>query len=161
MGLALFKTLEIYDHKRPAIWAKLSNAGVGQQPLAIDLRKLGDNELGALESIEEFLLQGKGRDFPYPLYVIVSDPRIESFVHLVDAPERLPRFFKQKNRPLNIKENNMLAKVNLKQKSLESINIEDFRPVAKAYAEKHKIIHKKQLYLDYLNEVLSELRGKA
>lgn len=161
MGLALFKTIEIYDHKRPAIWAKLSNAGIGQQPLAIDLRKLGPEEGPALESIEEYLLQGKGRDFPYPLYIIVSDIETESFISLVDSPERLPRFFKQKSRPLNIKENNMLAKVSLKQKKLESINIEEFKPVVQTYAANHKMIYKKQVYLDYLNEVLTELRGKS
>ena len=55
----------------------------------------------------------------------------------------------------------MLAKVSLKQKNLESINIDEFRPVAQAYALNHKIIYKKQVYLNYLSEVLAELRGKS
>ena len=160
MGLPLYKILEIYDPKRAAVWAKLANAPVGAQPVAIDLSNLGDRELEALEYIEEFVRLQKTRAFPYPLYVVSNIKNHRGVLELVPSLEHLPQYYKKKNRPLNMKENSMMAKVSLKQGKLENINLDEFKPLAKTYAAKHKVIFKKQSYLNYLESLFEGLRGK-
>lgn len=160
MGLPLYKVLEIYDPKKPALWAKLANAPIGQQPVVVDISRLNEKELSALEYIEEFIRLKKARPFPYPLYIISKIKNHRGVLELVPSVEKLPQYYKKKNRPLNMKENTLMAKVSLKQGKLENINIDEFTPVADAYAAKHKIIFKKQSYLDYLDSIHEGLRGK-
>ncbi|MBC74483.1 MAG: hypothetical protein CME64_00550 [Halobacteriovoraceae bacterium] len=156
MPLPLFRVVEILEVKRSSIWAKLANAPIGKQPVAVDVRPAKELEYEALELVDEYLTKNKVRDFPYKLSVLTNlgeHPRLEVFKHWDD----LPAFFKRKNRPLNMKENTLMAKVTLKQKNMENINIEEVEETISSYANKHKLLAKKQSYLNYLKQLSEEL----
>ncbi|MCO4753136.1 MAG: hypothetical protein KC478_01575 [Bacteriovoracaceae bacterium] len=159
MPLPLYKTLEIHEPKKAAIWAKLANAGIGKQPVVVDIRPARELEHEALVFVDLFMDQTSVRDFPYPLYIITNISQHPS-LDLFPSPNDLPIFYRRKNRPLNMKENTLMAKVSLKQNSLDNVNIEEVRSTLGAYAKKHKMLHKKQTYLNFLNNVLHELEGK-
>lgn len=160
MGLPLYKVLEIYDASAPSLWAKLSNAGVGDAPVVADISKLGDKEEQGLELIEEFLRLNKARAFPYPLYVVSGLDRDSERVEIFSSLQKLPSHYKKKNRPLNMKENTLLAKTDLKQKKLKSVNTEETAPILADYGRKHRMIAKKQSYLNFLADIEAGLGDK-
>lgn len=160
MALPLYKILEIYDAKKAAVWAKMANAPIGALPVIFDITKLAAKERQALEFIEEFVRLKKAATFPYPLYVISTIKNHQGVIELFESINHVPQFFRKKNRPLNMKENSLLSKVNLKQSKLANVNPEDFDNVSKNYSSGHKVIFKKQSYLDYMATILKELRGK-
>ena len=160
MSLPLYKILEIHDPAKPSLWAKLFNAQIGERPVVVDLTPLGDKESAALELVEEFMLERKAMPFPYPFYVVSSKKSLRGSLQVFPSQERLPAYYKRKNRPLNMKENSLLAKVSLKQKNLENVNMEEARPLLESYGLKHKILGKKQSYFNYLEELLKGLEGE-
>lgn len=161
MALPLFKVIEIYDAQRPALFNKLANAPIGSQPIALDISQLGELEQRALEYIEEFIRLKQASAFPYPLFIISRSKQHAGILEVVESLEQLPQYYRKKNRPLNMKENSLMAKVELKQGKLSNINLDEFKPVAKTYARKHKTLYKKQTYLEYLESILGELRGEV
>ena len=158
MPLPLFRVVEILEVRRSSIWSKLVNAPIGKQPVVVDVRTARDMELEALELVDEYLEENNVRDFPYKLYVLTNlsqHPRLEVFKSWDD----LPSFFKKKNRPLNMKENTLMAKVTLKQNSMENINFSEVQETLASYANKHKMLAKKQSYLDFLKDISEGLGG--
>lgn len=160
MPLPLYKIIEIYDHGQTGLWSKMAKAPIGSQPVVLDIAKLGPKEGEALQNIEDFLSKRKARDFPYPLYVISNATDYQGNLDIFSSLDELPNFYKKKNRPLNMKENTLLAKVGLKQKNLENINMEEIKPIVAEYGKDHKVLFKKQSYLDFISEIHSSLRGK-
>ena len=58
-----------------------------------------------------------------------------------------------------MKENTLMAKVTLKQNSMENINFSEVQETLASYANKHKMLAKKQSYLDFLKDISEGLGG--
>lgn len=160
MAAPLFKFLEIFTPKKEEIWPKLESSNPGLQPIVVNIKKMGANEELALKIIENYFVTKKARDFPYPLYIVSTLKNHNSRLQVFSSFQKLPQFFLRKNRPLNLKENQLMAKVALKQKSLQSINMQEVEPILKGYGKNHKILRKKQEYLEFLDAVEKNLRGE-
>ena len=114
MAIPSFKQVNINFPTKEKIFEQLSLHQFGQLPYIFTISHLED-EVQALSFIEEYLQENDISNYPYPIYIISTLKLYKGPFTLFEKIEELPRFFKQKIKQLNTKENKILQKIYLKQ----------------------------------------------
>lgn len=140
MALANYKILHLNSFEKRMIYAQLSQLEMTDGPYVLIITHLLENQIEALSSIDEYLQENDLSLFPYPLYIIGYAPEYRGKLNLIFDKKFLPKFFNIKTRPLNIKENIVMNKINLIKENLKSIQHNEYQPIINEFSRTHKII---------------------
>lgn len=158
MPIPSYKQLHIKKSNRLDIFDQLNFHQFGQVPYVFSIDHL-ENEIEALANIEDYFYEYKLSHYPYPTYIVSNIQNYQGPLLLVQTIEQCPRFYKQKVKQLNVKENKILQKIYLKQKNMNNLKDFDYQPAIEEYAKGHKKLshlnHAKKFY-DQLNNILEK-----
>ena len=160
MLVPTFKTISINSAEKRMIDAQLDQYEFGTYPYILTINEIIEGQLECLTNIEEYIEEKEITLIPYPIYIIGDIKNYKGKLEVFSSKKEIPRFYNQKERVLNSKEEQIFNKVQLKQRNLNSIQSIDFTPTLKEYARTHKKINELELELHYLAE-LSELLGET
>lgn len=156
MAIPSFKQVNINFASREKIYNQLSLHQFGQLPYILTISHL-EEEVQALKYIEDYLEEHDISNYPYPIYIISKIKLYKGPFSLFEKIEDLPKFYKQKIKQLNTKENKILQKIYLKQQNLMNMNGVDFTYVLKQYADSHKMIYNNIKESDFLDRISTKL----
>lgn len=162
MPIPSYKQIHIKSEERSKIFDQLNFHQFGQVPYIFSISHLG-NELVALKNIEDFLEENQLSNYPYPIYIVSSIQNYRGSLELFSTIEECPKFYKQKIKQLNVKENKILQKIYLKQKNLQNIRAVEFTPYLNEYGRAHKKLfnlHKEEVFLSKLANKLEAYYDK-
>ncbi|MCT4641961.1 MAG: hypothetical protein N4A33_06640 [Bacteriovoracaceae bacterium] len=156
MALPSLKKINLSKTTEPELYAQLSTIKFSLSPIILGVTAIEDQK-AAVQTIDKFIKEKKIRTIPYPICIQVSQEDIHSQSCLVikDAKEA-PQFFSQKVKPLNLKENQLLSKVNLLQSKIFSSNSDEIEPILKEYTKNHKTIFSLEKQEAFFKEVLRQ-----
>ena len=94
---------------------------------------------------------------PYPIYLLtLLDDYHGDLIPIKDMNE-LPKFFQKKEKMLNVKEQNALAKVKIYQTKLFHTNILEQMKKIKLFSKKHKELFLLSKEGSYLEQILAKI----
>lgn len=140
MPIPSYKQIHMKAESRNSTFDQLSAQQFGQVPFVLSIDHLA-NQIESLKNIEDYLIEKNLTNYPYPVYIISSVDNYLGKLQLFKNISECPRFYKQKIKQLNIKENKILQKIYLKQKNLQNIQGIDIVPHFSDYAKTHKKLH--------------------
>lgn len=158
MPIPSYKQVHIKSEKKEMIFDQLSIHQFGQVPYILSIDHLTAQDL-AIVAIEEYFELNKVSNYPYPIYIVSTVKNYLGPLQIKNAIEDCPKFYKQKIKQLNNKENKILQKIYLKQKNLQNIRLEDYLPFLNEYAKSHKRLnelYKEQVFYEELIEKLEK-----
>lgn len=152
MPIPSYKQIHIKNEVREVIFEQLKLHHFGQVPFVLSITHL-KNQIEALINIEDFIEEKEISNYPYPIYIISDINNYTGPLNLFKTFEECPRFFKQKIKQLNLKENKILQKIYLKQKNIQNMRTVDYQPHLEEYGNSHKKInnlYKEKVFLGNL-----------
>lgn len=161
MQLPNYKELFIKKADKELIKKLFAASSIGRAPVVIKIDHLKTTQHNAISIIEEILKQNMiSSKFPYPIFLLSTVDNYQGDLNIIHDLNELPKFFDKKEKMLNVKEQNLLAKVRIYQTKLFNTNIPQQMEKIKDFANHHK-----QLFLlskegQYLENLLEELEGK-
>ncbi len=158
MALPSFKNVHIASEKKETIFSQLKKINWDESPIVLNVLHLLEFQLEALENIDLFFEANPNNKLPYQVYAFGKCPLYTGPLYLAREVKELPRFYNQKTRPLNAKENGVMNKVLLKRTNLVNLRSSEYIPVLNQYAHAHKKISLLNKELDFINEVQIGLR---
>jgi hypothetical protein len=162
MAIPSYKQVNINFEDKNSVFNQLSLHQFTQLPYLINISHLNE-QYSALKNIEQYFMENDINNYPYPIYIISTVKNYFGPFHIFDSVESCPKFFKQKIKQLNTKENKILQKIYLKQKNLKNMNTLNHKEVFELYSESHKKIfylEKEKTFLDNLTDKLNIHFGK-
>jgi hypothetical protein len=158
MPIPSYKQIHIKSEAREMIYDQLNFHQFGQVPYILSISHL-ENEIEALKNIEDYCEEHRLSNYPYPLYVVSTLQNYRGALEIFESIEQCPKFYKQKIKQLNVKENKILQKIYLKQKNLMNMRNLEYRPYLEEYGRSHKKLH--TLYQEevYLNKLAQKLEA--
>ena len=157
MAPPIIKQIELLSNMKTNVHHFLNEQDFNERPTVISLMKFPDEQEPLLEMIEEYF---ENKFFIYPVYILSSMPEFPTQLNVIDNLNQVPKFYKQKSKQLNIKENLIYNKIKLKQEQLKSINQSETTPTIKNYAFEHKIISEKESFNKYLKDIIHKIRNR-
>lgn len=139
MKIPTYKLIRILSSNKLDIDAQLKSLEFGFLPYVFDL-SLIDNPQQALDHIENYLADRNISGSPYPLCVLSQEELISEFLPVYESLNMAPVFYNQKSKNPNVKEQNVLNRLELKRRNFESLKTLDYIPVLKRYSIAHKVI---------------------
>jgi hypothetical protein len=153
MTIPTFKKITINSQQKRMIYAQLDQHEFGAFPYIFNFHELVQSQIEAIKNIEDYLVDHSISLFPYPIYIIADVNNYHGHLNVVSDPKFIPKFYEQKERPLNSKEEQLYSKVLLKQKNLSNLQEIDFFPVITEYARTHKSISLLSSELEFLKSI--------
>lgn len=157
-GIPTFKTITMNSHEKRMIYAQLEQYEFGFSPYIFIIHHFVKKQSEALNNIEDYLTENQVKTYPYPIYVVGKVPDYIGPLLLVSDTKFIPTFFKQKERQLNSKEEQIFNKLSLKQQNLNNIQELDYKPILDEYARTHKIISLLNSEKNYLQQLTSQIK---
>tara|TARA_B100001971_G_scaffold61895_1_gene56871 strand:+ start:71050 stop:71532 length:483 start_codon:yes stop_codon:yes gene_type:complete len=157
MAPPIIKQIELLSDKKENIYNFLNEQDFDERPCVISLMKFPEKQEQLIEVIGEIL---RDKSFLYPIYIYTTLIDYPTQLNLVDNLNQVPKYYKQKTKQLNIKENLVYNKIKLKQDQLRSINRAEVDPIIKEFALEHKMIKEKEDFNIYLKKIISGIRKK-
>lgn len=137
MAIPSYKKIHLKSETITEVKNQLSVLNFSQSPHIIIIEHLENQKL-AIENLE-FFLKGTRINFDvYPLYILTNLSDTPSKLNLIKELNQAPKFYYQKVKLLNVKENKLLTKIELKQRNLNALRYSDYKMHLKSYAEDHK-----------------------
>ena len=162
MAIPSYKQVNINFEDKNSVFNQLSLHQFGQLPFLITISHLNE-QYSALKNIEQYFVENEINNYPYPIYIVSTIKNYFGPFHIFESVEACPKFYKQKIKQLNTKENKILQKIYLKQKNLRNMNSLNHKNVFEFYSESHKTIfnlEKEKSFLDKLTAKLQDHFGK-
>lgn len=156
MPIPSYKQIHIKSEAREVIYDQLNFHQFGQVPYILSISHL-ENEIEALKNIEDYLAEKKLSNYPYPIYIVSSIQNYRGEMEIFPRIEECPKFYKQKIKQLNVKENKILQKIYLKQKNLQNMRNLEYAPYLKEYGKSHKKLHLLYQEDSYLTQLIDKL----
>jgi hypothetical protein len=153
MAIPTFKKVTINSQQKRMIYAQLDQHEFGSFPYIFSIHHLVKMQSETLQNIEDYILDHHISIFPYPIYVIGNVQNYNGSLNVVSDIKYIPKFYDQKEKQLNSKEEQLFSKVILKQKNLSNLQDIDFLPILSEYARTHKSISLLNSELDYLSAI--------
>lgn len=157
MAPPIIKQIELLSDKKENIFQFLSEHNFNERPTVISLLKFKDTQEQLISILEEFFEE---KSFIYPAYILTTMIEYPTTLNMVESLNQVPKFYRQKSKQLNIKENLVFNKIKLKQEQLKSINQEEIGPILREYSKEHKIINDKELFNNYMKKIIHAIRTK-
>lgn len=125
-------------------------------PLAINISHLKE-QTQAIKIIEDYIKNNRISLTPYPISIITSENYKSSDLLILTDTKNFPRFFSQKIKPLNLKENALLKKIYLLQEKIKNTDIKSSKDIFKKYATTNRkidMLNRQSTFIDTI------LKGK-
>jgi len=159
MAIPSYKQVNIKSSAIETIHAQMSAQKYGHVPYIVDISHLGDQGI-AIRNIEHVMDTLDVPTSPYPVYIVASMIEYNGPLEVFKTIKDCPGFFKQKVKPLNVKESTILQKINLKQKHLMQLRSEEYLPVLSEYASSHKTLNTLVREQEFLEKVKTKLQDQ-
>lgn len=124
-------------------------------PLALNIAHLRDQKM-AIHQIEKYIKDKRINVLPYPISVITTEKFISNKLLIMNNPKFFPKFFIQKLKPLNLKENALLKKINLLQEKIKNTDIISSKRIFESYAKTNRKINILRKQEEFINGILSK-----
>jgi hypothetical protein len=166
MGLPFYKEIVLQTLTAQEVENILSSKNEKHSPLTINLLQLGVLQNKALQMFETIMLKNKlSYNFPYAIYFISNIDNYRGSLSVFKTTSELPAFFKGKEKIPNVKESQLLNKIELKAKKIEYITdtqIENLSNITLG-AKLQKELYNLSLEGHYLEQIRNHLikTGKA
>lgn len=157
MAPPILKILELLTDKKDNLFTFLDGQNFNERPVLISLNKFTQSQEALLELLDEYFSL---KETLYPVYIQTHVLDFPTHLNIVQSSNEVPKFFKQKTKQLNIKENLVFNKIKLKQDQLRNFNKKEVIPIIESYSENHRAIKEKSDYLLYLKSIVKEIRSK-
>jgi hypothetical protein len=162
MAIPSYKQISINNSTEDSIISDLEPHSFDQLPYVINISHLSD-QFEAVAIIEDFLIERKVTNYPYPVYIISNLKNYHGPFSIFESLNDCPRFYKQKIKQLNVRENKIMQKIYLKQKNLLNMQGHNYEEDLKDYSISHREIsnlHQESIFLDKLQEKLKRYYDK-
>lgn len=131
-----------------------------RHPVAINLLQLDIDAqrefIGLIENY--FVSENISFKFPYAVYIItIHEPSI-SLMPIVPSPQKLPKFYHQKEGRMNVKESHLAGRNKLLQQEVANADSSLHQSEVRSYALFHRKIYELQLERDFCMNILNDLR---
>lgn len=156
MAIPSYKQVNINFSDEKNIDKQLSMHQFGQLPYIFNISHLKD-QITALRNIENHMQMKQISNYPYPIYIISDIKNHHGLFSLFEKIEHIPKFFKQKIKQLNTKENKILQKIYLKQHNLENMNGVNFKESIDEFAISHQAIFKTVKEKEFYDKIIKKL----
>ena len=157
MKIPSYKVVRILSENKLDVEAQLKAVEYGQAPYAFDLDLL-EKPQPAIDCIENYLETEEIAMTPYPIIVISKRALICEILDVYPSIAQAPRFFNQKTKAPNIREQAILSRLELKRKSFESLRTLAYEPILKKYSISHKIISELAREAFFYEQLLIKLK---
>lgn len=157
MQVPSYKHILFKSHLKEEIFDQLSKLSFGTAPFILDISHLQDED-SAIVNIESYVKQNFVPLFPYPICIISNVTNFIGKIEIFSHINQCPNFFIQKQKGLSIKEQQVLKKLELKQKKFLAIEDDSYKESIKQYANEHKKIFDLTLEGDFLEALLENLK---
>lgn len=158
MSFPIYKKISINSHQKRLIYSQLDQIDFGEQPFIFEMSHMITKQDEALTNIENYLREHSINTYTYPIIIVANVQNYKGSLMVVNELKMCPSFFKQKSRQLNTKETQKLKYVQLKQKHMQNMLLEEFEPILQEYSRAHKEIyklHKENIFLKKIKKKLS------
>jgi hypothetical protein len=121
-------------------------------PLAINISHLKE-QIQAIKIIETYIKDNRIKLTPYPISIITTEDYKSSELLILNDTKEFPRFFSQKIKPLNLKENALLKKIYLLQEKIKGTDIKASKDVFQNYAatsKKINMLNRQSTFIDII-----------
>ncbi|MBL7666155.1 MAG: hypothetical protein JNM93_13550 [Bacteriovoracaceae bacterium] len=161
MILPAYKELLVKRSDREVIKNLLAASSIGRSPLVIKVDHLKSTQASALSILEEiFKNNNLSAHFPYPIYVLSSLNEYNGIFNLIRHMDELPKFYKKKEKTLNVKEQEALMKVKLFQNKVLNLDINEQMGKIKTFANEHKKLFLLSKEGSYYEMLLKKIKRK-
>ena len=157
MAIPSYKQININFEDKNSVFNQLSLHQFGQLPFLITISHLNE-QYSALKNIEQYFVENEINNYPYPIYIVSTIKNYFGPFHIFESVEACPKFYKQKIKQLNTKENKILQKIYLKQKNLKNMNSLNHKNVFEFYSESHKTIFNLEKEKSFLDKLTAKLQ---
>lgn len=157
MSIPSYKQIHIIKEDRETIFEQLSEHQFGNLPYVLIITQLKD-QLMAINNINDYIYENDTPKLPYPIYIVSNEINAISDIAIFKTFNECPRFFNQKIKAPNIKEQAILHKLHLKQKNLSNLKPHEFNIAIDMYAKGHKELSKIAKEGDFLEKLNRKLR---
>ena len=157
MAIPSYKQVNINFEDKNSVFNQLSMHQFGQLPFLITISHLNE-QYSALKNIEQYFVENEINNYPYPIYIVSTIKNYFGPFHIFESVEVCPKFYKQKIKQLNTKENKILQKIYLKQKNLKNMNSLNHKNVFEFYSESHKTIFNLEKEKSFLDKLTAKLQ---
>ncbi len=156
MAIPSYKQVNINFEDKTSVYGQLNLHQFGQLPYLLNISHLAE-QLIALKNIECYFQENEIKNYPYPIYIISNIKNYFGPFHIFESVESCPRFFRQKIKQLNTKENKILQKIYLKQKNLKNMNGINFTNTFQYYSDSHKSLYNLEKEKEFLDKLTFKL----
>lgn len=153
----IVKTIELLSDKQLNIVQLLNDQCFNERPHLISLQKFPEKQVELIQILDDYFID---KSIIYPIYILTSVVDYPTQLSLVEDVSEVPKYYKQKNKQLNIKENLVFNKIKLKQNQLKNINQNEIRPIVDRYAYDHKIVFEHECFNNFMLEIIKGIRKK-
>ncbi len=158
MALPSYKNINIVSEKKAQIYAVLKKIDWTEAPIVLNILHMGNEQLSILETIDEYFEEYPKNLLPYPVYALADCKYYTGPIYTAKEVRELPKFYNQKSRPLNAKENTIMSKVTLKKANLSNLRSAEYWPILKHYSDVHRNISSLQKEKSYYEEIKKALK---
>lgn len=157
MAPPIVKQIELLSETLANIIQFLDEQSFNERPHVISLQKFPEKQIELVQVLDDYFID---KSFIYPVYILSQVTDYPTRLTLIQELSEVPRYYKQKSKQLNIKENLVFSKIKLKQNQLTNINMLEIKPILDQYAYDHKIIYEKECFNEFLTDVIRGIRNK-
>lgn len=159
MSFPVYKKIAINSHQKRLLYSQLDQLDFGGHPYIFELGHMIKNQDECLIHIESYFDEHSINIYSYPIIIVANLENYKGQLTIINNIKQCPKFFTMRKKQLSTKESLKLRMVELKQKQLENLQVQEFMPVLNEYARTHKIISKLQKEHDFLNRISKELKS--
>lgn len=157
MAIPSYKKVHIISENKSDIFKQLESFQYGRIPYIFIIEHLGSMQGQVIKYLEDFIQTYNINIKTYPIHVITSEALHSNSLNLFSHISQCPRFFNQKIKQLNVKENSLLKKLLLKQSNLQNIQESECLPILQEYAKAHRALFNLEKEKDFLSELSLKL----
>ena len=161
MKIPIFEEIRLSDTKVDQLRLLVSESRIGAVPSYLNISNLKKEERDTLIiNLEQVILeQGIHPTFPYPLYLVSTNP-VKSILPTVRSVKELPEhFFKKVKRPNN-KELQLLNKLSLKVNKIKNLELYKIIASFKSSSTSQKELYNETKELYFLETLSSRILEK-
>lgn len=154
MSIPSLKKVNIAENNLSDLSGQLDLINFDNAPVAISISHIKD-QYSVVQKIEEYIVENNLKLLPYPVCLITNENIRSNSLIIIKETKEAPRFFLQKIKSLNLKENAILKKISLLQTKIRSTNISQSKETFKNYSQATRRINKLQRQSSFINEILT------
>ena len=159
MAIPIYKQVHLKSEQKDMILEQIKIHKFGDTPYLFILSHLQNQEI-ALKELETCIDELNIPNWPYPIFVISDIVGYQGKLEVFHDIQHCPAFFNKKLKSLNVKEQQVMQKLSLKQKNIQNLKSNEYHPPLNRYAKAHKAIFKIVKEAQYLEDLLQKLGSK-